>query len=198
FAHGLALLLLAPRDRSFRPWLLAAGLLLFAGSLLGKALAGWPSTLAPAGGVLLMAGWLILAVSAFRQRDCDAGIPPRFRPGRGGRAPVLPRPQTGPRDPAHRAAGRGGALAPSFRSHRWAGAGDSLPAAFRQGRGHHRWPGRGRRRHEETARRQPGPGGRRHPARLRRFRQQGPGPARPGRPRPARRDPDPARTGAHG
>ncbi len=69
FAHGLALLLLAPRERSIGPWLLAAGLLLFAGSLLGKALAGWPSTLAPAGGVLLMAGWLIIAVATFRHRS---------------------------------------------------------------------------------------------------------------------------------
>jgi uncharacterized membrane protein YgdD (TMEM256/DUF423 family) len=67
FAHGLALL--APRERSIGPWLLAAGLLLFAGSLLGKALAGWPSTLAPAGGVLLMAGWLIIAVATFRHRS---------------------------------------------------------------------------------------------------------------------------------
>ncbi|KAA2286367.1 DUF423 domain-containing protein [Arenimonas fontis] len=69
FAHGLALALLAPRERLIGPWMLAAGLLLFAGSLLGKALAGWPGTLAPAGGVLLMAGWLVIAFGVFRRRD---------------------------------------------------------------------------------------------------------------------------------
>lgn len=70
FGHGLALLLLAPTAGR---WRLAAllvscvGLLLFAGSLLGAALWAAPTTLAPAGGLLLMLGWLMIAGDALRR-----------------------------------------------------------------------------------------------------------------------------------
>ncbi|KFN49732.1 DUF423 domain-containing protein [Arenimonas composti] len=70
FAHGLALLLLAPgagRLRLAALALLAFGMLLFAGSLAAAALAGWPTRLAPAGGLSLMAAWLIIAGDALRR-----------------------------------------------------------------------------------------------------------------------------------
>ncbi|MDB5985302.1 MAG: hypothetical protein JWR16_355 [Nevskia sp.] len=44
----------------------ALGVLLFCGSLYALALAGVHATLAPFGGVLLMIGWVTLAVSALR------------------------------------------------------------------------------------------------------------------------------------
>lgn len=71
FAHGFALAVLAPRagDRLTRLaaglWL--AGTALFCGSLAGGALCGWPTRLAPAGGVALMAGWLAWAVASLRR-----------------------------------------------------------------------------------------------------------------------------------
>lgn len=70
FGHGLALRVLAPGARRGERALLAAmlaGLLLFAGSLAGAALAGWPSKAAPAGGVLLMAAWAGLAITSLRR-----------------------------------------------------------------------------------------------------------------------------------
>lgn len=71
FGHGLALLLLAPhaasRLRVVGLMMLAPGLLLFSGSLLGAALVSLPTTLAPVGGLLLMLGWLIIAVDALRR-----------------------------------------------------------------------------------------------------------------------------------
>jgi uncharacterized membrane protein YgdD (TMEM256/DUF423 family) len=47
--------------------MLVLGLLLFSGSLLGAALASLPTVLAPTGGLLLMLGWLIIAVDALRR-----------------------------------------------------------------------------------------------------------------------------------
>ena len=71
FGHGLALLLLAPeagtRLRVVGLMMLALGLLLFSGSLLAAALFASPATLAPGGGLLLMLGWLIIAVDALRR-----------------------------------------------------------------------------------------------------------------------------------
>jgi uncharacterized membrane protein YgdD (TMEM256/DUF423 family) len=71
FGHGLALLLLAPgaaaRLRRIALCVLLAGLLLFAGSLLGAAFWALPTTLAPAGGLLLMLGWLMIAGDALRR-----------------------------------------------------------------------------------------------------------------------------------
>lgn len=72
FGHGLALLLLSPqaasRLRLVALLALALGVLLFAGSLLGAVFAATSTALAPAGGVLLMLGWLTLAVDALRPR----------------------------------------------------------------------------------------------------------------------------------
>jgi uncharacterized membrane protein YgdD (TMEM256/DUF423 family) len=78
--HGLALLLLraAPKTHAFAPKLEPAlalaglcfvfGVLLFCGSLLLAALAGAMGllALAPFGGVLLMLGWLLFALSIWR------------------------------------------------------------------------------------------------------------------------------------
>lgn len=71
FGHGAVLVVMARRvpgglARSAL-LLLLAGTVLFAGSLVGSALGGWPATLAPAGGITLMAGWLLLAVAALRR-----------------------------------------------------------------------------------------------------------------------------------
>lgn len=65
FAHGLALVALATRVSD---WALAGklamltGVLLFSGSLAAAVFLQAPTTLAPAGGLLLMAGWVILAI----------------------------------------------------------------------------------------------------------------------------------------
>ena len=71
FGHGLALLVLAPgaatRLRSAGLCALALGMALFSGSLLGAAFLSTPTALAPTGGLLLMLGWLLLAVDALRR-----------------------------------------------------------------------------------------------------------------------------------
>ena len=71
FGHGLALLLLAPaasgRLRLLALAALCAGTCLFAGTLAGAALFALPTTLAPAGGLLLMLGWLMIAGDALRR-----------------------------------------------------------------------------------------------------------------------------------
>lgn len=48
-------------------YVLLLGTLLFAGSLVGNVLMHWPTTLAPAGGITLMGGWVLLALSALRR-----------------------------------------------------------------------------------------------------------------------------------
>jgi len=45
-----------------------AGVALFCGSLHGAAFAGWPTSLAPFGGVLLMLGWLLAGIGALGLR----------------------------------------------------------------------------------------------------------------------------------
>ena len=71
FGHGVALA--APAPLAVRRWawwgLLAigTGVLLFAGSLVGAALAGTPTTLAPFGGTLMMLGWLLHAIGQWRR-----------------------------------------------------------------------------------------------------------------------------------
>jgi uncharacterized membrane protein YgdD (TMEM256/DUF423 family) len=70
FAHGLALLLLAPGASAWRLaglGVLALGLLLFAGSLAGAAFFALPTVAAPFGGLLLMLAWLIIAADALRR-----------------------------------------------------------------------------------------------------------------------------------
>jgi uncharacterized membrane protein YgdD (TMEM256/DUF423 family) len=71
--HALALLacgLWAPRGGRLVDWAggaFVAGLVLFCGGVYGLALGGAAvGVLAPIGGTLLMAGWLLLAVSAVR------------------------------------------------------------------------------------------------------------------------------------
>lgn len=71
FGHGACLALLDLRTASVgrlvAPVVLLVGTLLFAGSLAGAALAGWPTRLAPLGGLLLIGGWLLLAVERARR-----------------------------------------------------------------------------------------------------------------------------------
>lgn len=71
FGHGLALALLAPTvvRRLGRAALsvLLLGMLLFCGSLAGNVLLGWPTVAAPFGGMLLIVGWLLLAVDFLRR-----------------------------------------------------------------------------------------------------------------------------------
>lgn len=71
FGHGAVLVVLGPVSMSTMGrgglYVLLLGTLLFSGSLTAGALAGWPTTLAPAGGMSLMAGWVLLAVSALRR-----------------------------------------------------------------------------------------------------------------------------------
>ncbi len=71
FGHGLALAALAPsttrRMGKVALCLLLLGTLLFAGSLVGGALFGLPTRLAPAGGITLMLGWVLWAVDAIRR-----------------------------------------------------------------------------------------------------------------------------------
>lgn len=70
FAHGFALAALAPlavrRNALIALLMLLAGTLLFSGSLAGAALAGWPTALAPFGGGLLIAGWLLHGIDRMR------------------------------------------------------------------------------------------------------------------------------------
>lgn len=71
FGHGVALAALAPQPQRllgrFALTLLYLGVLLFSGSLVFNVLAQWPTTLAPLGGSLLIAGWLLYAVDAMRR-----------------------------------------------------------------------------------------------------------------------------------
>ena len=71
FGHGVALAVLAPAASGRLRVLALAGLLLgtllFAGSLAGGALLGWPTRLAPLGGTVLMASWLLYAVGVARR-----------------------------------------------------------------------------------------------------------------------------------
>lgn len=75
FAHGLALAAL-PIGRTSTGLMalvalmaLALGTALFSGSLAGAALFDWPTRLAPAGGILMMAGWLAAAAALWRERS---------------------------------------------------------------------------------------------------------------------------------
>ncbi len=69
--HGVALTAL-PRQTARRSGLialmaLALGTLLFSGSLIAAHFFGLPTRLAPAGGMLLIGGWLLYAADAFRR-----------------------------------------------------------------------------------------------------------------------------------
>ncbi|GAB3732346.1 DUF423 domain-containing protein [Luteimonas pelagia] len=71
FGNGVALAALAPR--AARPGgavpllLLLSGTVLFAGSLVAARLFGVPSMAAPWGGMLMIVGWLVLAVDLARR-----------------------------------------------------------------------------------------------------------------------------------
>ncbi len=71
FGHGVALAALA--RAAVRPLgkvalgMLLLGTLLFCGSVAAGALLGWPTRLAPAGGMLMMGGWLLWAVHVCRR-----------------------------------------------------------------------------------------------------------------------------------
>ena len=70
FGHGLALAALAPlatgRQGRIALGAMLAGVLLFSGSLAGAALLRWPTALAPFGGMLMIAGWLLHGVDRLR------------------------------------------------------------------------------------------------------------------------------------
>jgi uncharacterized membrane protein YgdD (TMEM256/DUF423 family) len=71
FLHGIALAVFARRQRGLLGtavligWIL--GCLFFSGSLIGALAFGTPTTLAPAGGLLLIASWLLQAVVLARR-----------------------------------------------------------------------------------------------------------------------------------
>lgn len=71
FGHGVALAALARGHQGRRRRLafstLLAGSVLFAGSLVVHALAGVQLHLAPAGGLLMIGGWVLLAIDLFRE-----------------------------------------------------------------------------------------------------------------------------------
>lgn len=73
FGNGLGLAALAPSTtRTLGQLALLAlllGVLLFSGSLTGSVLARWPTGLAPLGGLLMIAGWLALAVDFIRRQE---------------------------------------------------------------------------------------------------------------------------------
>ena len=71
FGNGAALAALAnvQANRPTRIALLAiaAGVLLFSGSLVGRVVSGWPAPFAPLGGMLLIGGWLLFAIGQWRR-----------------------------------------------------------------------------------------------------------------------------------
>ena len=79
FIHGLGLLLVGILIRlnyatQTTAWLLQIGVIIFAGSLYAMTLGAprWFGAITPIGGVLMITGWLWLAVSTFRLNN--AGI----------------------------------------------------------------------------------------------------------------------------
>lgn len=71
FGHALALMALPPNARRrlglAALGLVAVGCLLFSGNLVGAHFFDWPTRLAPAGGSLMMFGWLLYAADAARR-----------------------------------------------------------------------------------------------------------------------------------
>jgi uncharacterized membrane protein YgdD (TMEM256/DUF423 family) len=73
-AIGLVALAAAPLGRvRVSAWLIAAGTLIFAGSLYVMALTGmrWLGAVTPVGGVLMIAGWVCVGWSALRGRSAN-------------------------------------------------------------------------------------------------------------------------------
>lgn len=76
FIHGLGLLIVGLLIRlnyatQTTAWLLQIGVIIFAGSLYAMTLGAprWFGAITPIGGMLMIAGWLWLAVSTFRLGD---------------------------------------------------------------------------------------------------------------------------------
>ncbi|MDN3454186.1 MULTISPECIES: DUF423 domain-containing protein [unclassified Psychrobacter] len=76
FVHALGLLLVGLLIRlkymtQTTAWLLQIGIIIFAGSLYAMTLGAprWFGAITPIGGILMIAGWLWLAVSMFRLKD---------------------------------------------------------------------------------------------------------------------------------
>ena len=76
FVHALGLLLIGLLIRlkyitQTTAWLLQIGIIIFACSLYAMTLGAprWFGAITPIGGVLMIAGWLWLAISAFRLKD---------------------------------------------------------------------------------------------------------------------------------
>ncbi|WP_201606974.1 DUF423 domain-containing protein [Psychrobacter immobilis] len=76
FVHTLGLLLVGLLIRlkyitQTTAWLLQIGIIIFSGSLYAMTLGAprWFGAITPIGGVLMITGWLWLAVSAFRLKD---------------------------------------------------------------------------------------------------------------------------------
>lgn len=71
FGNGIALACLARDARSGVAGIalgaLALGVLLFSGSLAASVLLHWPTTLAPAGGMLMIGGWLLYSAHLLRR-----------------------------------------------------------------------------------------------------------------------------------
>jgi uncharacterized membrane protein YgdD (TMEM256/DUF423 family) len=69
--HGVALAALSRqtprRVGTLALWMLAVGVLLFSGSLAAAHFFATPTTFAPIGGMLMIAGWLLYAVDALRR-----------------------------------------------------------------------------------------------------------------------------------
>jgi uncharacterized membrane protein YgdD (TMEM256/DUF423 family) len=69
--HGVALAALAARARRTLArvalTMLLLGLLLFSGSVTANVLLQWPTTFAPLGGMLMIAGWVAYAVDRLRR-----------------------------------------------------------------------------------------------------------------------------------
>jgi uncharacterized membrane protein YgdD (TMEM256/DUF423 family) len=67
--HALAMGLAAQAGARWSPALFQGGIVLFSGSLYALALSGitWLGAITPVGGVLFLAGWICLALSAFRK-----------------------------------------------------------------------------------------------------------------------------------
>ena len=67
--HGVALVSYAPRAPRLgaaASLVMTMGLVMFCGSLVGAHAFGWPTRLAPAGGSLLIAAWLLVAIERAR------------------------------------------------------------------------------------------------------------------------------------
>jgi uncharacterized membrane protein YgdD (TMEM256/DUF423 family) len=75
--HAVGLVAIGAAGVAARPaaWLLGIGTLIFAGTLYVMALTGlrWLGAVTPIGGVLMIAGWVILAWSVWRQGSTQRG-----------------------------------------------------------------------------------------------------------------------------